>query len=68
MWNTRIPAGLLYKLPIIQYSEAKIFEITELDSSRRNELTLDKPNWRTAISRKSFLLEFDGLLIHLMWK
>lgn len=69
MWNTRIPAGLLYNLTIIAvYCEAKIFEITELDSSSRNELKLDKPNWRTTISGKQFMLEFARLLIHLMWK
>lgn len=45
-----------------------MFEIIELDSSSRNELKLDKPNWRATLSGKSFLLEFARLLIHLMWK
>lgn len=66
MWYTRIPAGLLYNLIIIGYSEAKIFEIIELDSSSRNEFKLDKPNWRNFW--ENFLFEFARLLIHLIWK
>lgn len=60
MWKTRKPAGLLYNVNIIGYSEAEIFEIIQVDSRRRNEFKLDKPNLRTTMG-KHFLVELARL-------
>ena len=60
MWKTRKPAGLLYNLNIIRYSEAEISDIIRVDSRRRNELKLDKPSLRTTLG-KYFLVELARL-------
>lgn len=60
MWKTRKPTGLLYNLNITGYSEAEIFKIIRVDSSRKNELKLHKSNLRTTVG-KDCLMELDRL-------
>jgi len=58
MWKMRKPTGLLYNLNITGYSEAEVFEIIHVDSRRRNDRRLDKPNLRTTMG-KHFFMELD---------